>query len=117
MTNVRQSLLDMLEYLKHVREFTPEGWEVFAHDKKTQLAVIRAYEVIGEIVKRLPQIMRDANPQIDWRKLMGFRDFLAHNYNEIILEFVWAAVEDAPNLYAAIESLLRDLDATDSEVD
>lgn len=79
------------------------------HDQKTQYAVIRAYEVIGEIAKRLPQSLRDAHPEIDWRKLIGFRDFLAHNYEEIILEFVWAAVEDAPSVRAAVAALLASL--------
>ncbi len=65
-----------------ISRFTADGREVFIGDEKTQYAVIRAYEVVGEIVKRLPQSLREANPQIDWRKLVGFRDFLAHNYEE-----------------------------------
>jgi uncharacterized protein with HEPN domain len=76
--------------------------------------VVRAYEIIGEIAKRLPQALRDENPQIDWRRLMGFRDFLAHNYDEIILEFVWKAVEDLPNLRAAVEAVLVNLSSDDN---
>lgn len=53
----------------------------------TQFAVIRAYEVIGEIVKRLPQTFTDEYLDVNWRKLAGFRDFLAHNYDEIIIDF------------------------------
>lgn len=70
-----------------------------------QLAVIRVYEVIGEIVKRLPQTVRDDHPEVDWRKLAGFRDFLSHNYDEIILEFVWQAIDDLPDLRAKIEAV------------
>jgi len=73
------------------------------------MAVIRAYEVVGEIVKRLPQSLKDANPQINWKKLIGFRDFLAHNYEEVILQYVWNAVEDLPNLRAAVEAMLASL--------
>jgi uncharacterized protein with HEPN domain len=75
----------MLEYLDHVKDFTREGREVFMADRKTQMAVIRAYEVIGEIAKRLPDELREANPQIDWRRLVTFRDFLAHNYDRVVL--------------------------------
>jgi uncharacterized protein with HEPN domain len=99
-------LKDMLDHLDAVRDFTAEGREEFLLDRRTQMAVIRAYEVIGEIVKRLPQSLRDANPQINWKKLIGFRDFLVHNYEEVILQYVWNAVEDLPNLRAAVETML-----------
>ena len=102
-------LEDLLAHLQRIGQFTIEGHDAFLTDEKTQFAVIRAYEVIGEIVKRLPQSLLDANPQIRWRQLIGFRDFLAHNYDEVILEFVWKAVEDLPTLKAAIETLLSAL--------
>lgn len=102
-------LKDSLDHLDAVREFTLDGREKFLLDRRTQMAVIRAYEVIGKIVKRLPQSLKDENPQIDWRKLIGFRDFLAHNYEEVILQFVWNAVEDLPNLRAAVETMLASL--------
>jgi uncharacterized protein with HEPN domain len=59
--------------------------------------------------------LRDANPQISWRQLIGFRDFLAHNYEEVILEFVWKAVEDLPNLRAAIEDMLSQFSDDDTQ--
>ncbi len=102
-------LNDLLSHIRQIEAFTIDGRDSFMHDVKTQFAVIRAYEVIGEIAKRLPQSLKDSNPQVDWRKLIGFRDFLAHNYEEIILEFVWNAVVDLPNLRVAIEALLNKL--------
>jgi uncharacterized protein with HEPN domain len=90
----RDYLQDMLQYLDDVKAFTVDGREMFIHDRKTQLAVIRAYEVIGEIAKRLPESLREANPQIDWRRLINFRDFLAHNYERVLLNNLWAAIED-----------------------
>jgi uncharacterized protein with HEPN domain len=101
----RDYLRDMLDYLSRIERYTQSGSEAFHSDEKTQDAVIRCYEVIGEIVKRLPQTFRDEHPQVDWRTLAGFRDFLSHNYDEIILEFVWQAIEDLPALRAAIQTL------------
>lgn len=102
-------LRDLLATLERIRKFTADGQDTFLHDEKTQYAVIRAYEVVGEIAKRLPDSLRDAHPQVNWRRLIGFRDFLAHNYEEIILEFVWKAVEDLPNLQTMIDNLLSEL--------
>lgn len=109
MKDIAPYLKDLLSHLQMVKDFTAEGRNAFLQDTKTQFAVIRAYEVIGEIVKRLPATFRDANPQIDWRRLIGFRDFLAHNYEEVILAFVWNAVEDLPNLSGAIEAIIAKL--------
>ena len=106
---------DLLAHVQRISQFTVEGKDTFLKDAKTQFAVIRAYEVIGEIAKRLPQSLRDSNPSINWRRLIGFRDFLAHNYEEVILEFVWKAVEDLPNLQAAIEVLLAARTSDDTE--
>ena len=111
---VREYLHDLLQELDDVRDFTAEG-KTALQDVKTRKAVIRSYEVVGEIVKRLPETFRDENPQIDWRKLAGFRNYLAHNYDEIILEFVWDAVEDLPNLRAAVQSILDDLPEEDGD--
>jgi uncharacterized protein with HEPN domain len=102
-------LRDMLAYLDKAAAFTRDGRDAFFADEMAQLAIIRVYEVIGEIAKRLPQELRAANPQINWRKLAGFRDFLSHNYDEIILAFVWQAIEDLPTLRAAVQALLENL--------
>lgn len=106
---VKPYLQELLAELNDIADFTVAGREVFRSDRRTQKAVIRSYEVIGEIVKRIPQDIRDTNPQVDWRKLAAFRDFLAHNYDDVILKNIWEAVEDLPNLKAKVEAVLNSL--------
>jgi uncharacterized protein with HEPN domain len=79
----RDYLEDLLQELDDVAAFTVDGEAAFMNDVKTQKAVIRSYELAGEICKRLPVELRAANPQIEWHKLITFRDFLAHNYELI----------------------------------
>lgn len=110
-------LRDLLAELADIAAFTANGREAFASDRMAQKAVIRSYEVIGEIVKRVPPEIRQTNPQIDWRKLAGFRDFLAHNYDIIIFGNVWSAVEDLPHLRTAVETLLRTVEAGEARPD
>lgn len=106
-------LSDILAYLDKAQRFTQAGQEVFYSDEMAQLAVIRVYEVIGEIVKRLPEALKTRHPQVDWRQLAGFRDFLAHNYDEIILEFLWTAIQDLPRLKMQILSIFASLPSED----
>lgn len=85
----RDYLLDCLEYLNDILTFRAGlDEESFSSNRKTQLAVIRAFEVIGEIIKRVPQNMLDTQPHIDWRALKGFRDILIHQYDNIDLTIV-----------------------------
>ncbi len=102
-------LRDLLRELDDIAAFTAAGRAAFMADVKTQKAVIRSYEVVGEICKRFPDEWRASHPQIDWRKLVTFRDFLAHNYEIIALRYIWQAVEDLPHLRAAVEVLLVDI--------
>lgn len=103
--------------LADISAFTADGREAFAANRMAQKAVIRSYEIIGEIVKRIPPEIRQANPQIDWRKLAGFRDFLTHNYDRVIFGNIWSAVEDLPNLQSAVETLLKTVEANESHSD
>ncbi len=110
-------LHDLLAELADIAAFTSNGREAFARDRMAQKAVIRSYEVIGEIVKRMSPEIRQSNPQIDWRKLAGFRDFLAHNYDVVILGNIWSAIEDLPNLKATVEALLQTVESAETDAD
>jgi uncharacterized protein with HEPN domain len=105
---------DMLRELDDITAFTADGAAAFLADLKTQKAVIRSYEVTGEIAKRLPTELRNTHPNVPWRRLITFRDFLAHNYDEIALRYIWEAVEDVPNLRRALEALLAELDEAET---
>jgi uncharacterized protein with HEPN domain len=105
MRTVQQYLTDLIEQLELIETFTLEGGEHFLEDQKTQYAVIRAYEVIGEIVKRLPVDLLAAHSDVDWQQLKGFRDFLIHNYHRVTPARIWDAVEDLPNLKSTVKAM------------
>ena len=52
----------------------------FQRDEKTRDAVLRNLEVIGEAAKRIPDDIRALHPGIDWRRIAGLRDVIAHAY-------------------------------------
>ncbi|HTY25763.1 MAG TPA: DUF86 domain-containing protein [Desulfomonilaceae bacterium] len=85
----RLYLDDMLGSCRKIREFT-EGmsFEEFKRDVKTQDAVIRNFEVIGEAANRLPDEIKDLYKDIEWAKIIGFRNILIHEYFGVKLETV-----------------------------
>lgn len=64
-------------------------YAAFANDDRTQDAVIRNLEIIGEAAKRLPEEVKSNSPQIPWRLVCGMRDVVAHGYFGVSLRVVW----------------------------
>ncbi len=75
----------------------------FVNDEKTVDAVIRNLEIIGEAAKNLPSEARDLCPEIEWRKIAGLRDILAHAYFGIDMDILWNVVQvKVPELLKAL---------------
>jgi len=101
--NPHLRLLDVIEACERLQGYIlgmrAEGFE---HDLKTQDAVIRMFEIIGEAVKSLPEEWTGTEPDVPWRQIAGFRDVLAHAYFGIDPTVVWtAATSKVPLLVKA----------------
>ena len=108
------TLVDVVQHARLMLELL-NGYDRdrFLADIRTQLAVTRLFESLGEAVKRLSPSFRDQHPGVPWREITGMRDFLIHSCDRIDLNRVWdAAIEDIPRLLVVIEPQLP---STDSE--
>ena len=88
-------------YLKHIQdsikqilEYTHEGKNDFLIDRKTQDAVVRNLEIIGEAVKNISPDLKLRYPQLPWQSMAGMRDKLIHEYFGVDLDLVWSVVEN-----------------------
>ncbi len=92
--SMRLYLEDILTSCAKVKRYT-QGmtFEDFQRDERTYDAVVRNLQIVGEAVKNIPQEMRAKYPEVEWRKIAGLRDILAHAYFSIEDEIVWDVVE------------------------
>jgi uncharacterized protein with HEPN domain len=90
--------------------------EEFHADQKTQDAVVRNLEIIGEAVKQVPDDIRQLAPGIEWRKIAGLRDILIHQYFGVDLDILWEiTASHVPELAARISDLLKRIAAAESD--
>lgn len=68
--------------------------ESFAQDAMRIDAVIRNLEVIGEATKLIPESIRSKYPSVEWKKIAGLRDILAHHYFEVDLDIIWDVLQN-----------------------
>ena len=86
---------DMLDAIEKGISFVEElNLSEFSSDDKTQFAVIRAIEIIGEASKKIPNEIKSQYSEIPWKEISGMRDKLIHDYFGINIEVVWKTVEE-----------------------
>src|SRR3546814_9126145 len=66
----------------------------FLGDIRTQDAVVRNLEILGEAAKRLSPEFRAHHPQIEWSQIAGMRDRLIHHSFGVNWEIVWNVVQE-----------------------
>lgn len=113
----RVYLAHILERAERIDAYVRDGEAAFMRDTKTQDAVIRNFEVIGEAAKRVPPEYRAAHPSIPWQLMAGFRDVLIHGYEGVDLGRVWiTATRDLPLVQGAILAILPPLEQLEREL-
>jgi len=110
MKDDRVYLLHIRDAIQSILEYTSSGKDHFFADRKTQDAVVRNLEIIGEATKRMSAALKAAHPDISWKPIAGMRDKLVHDYFGVNLQLVWDVVaRDLPHLKVKVAQLLEEL--------
>lgn len=110
MSKDKETLLNhVLEAIKKIELYTEDiSQEEFRNDIKTQDAVIRRLEIIGEAIKNLPEDFKEENKESIWEGGAEMRDILIHQYFGVDLEIIWNTVNQTlPELKENIEDIKK----------
>jgi uncharacterized protein with HEPN domain len=103
-------LRDIEEAINRISAYTRGiTYEEFLRDTKTQDAVVRNVEIIGEAVKNLSEELRQRRADIPWKNMAGARDRLIHGYFGVSFDIVWEIVSnELPLLRESLKKLLNE---------
>ena len=106
----RHALESIIESIDKVNSYI-KGFsnpDQFNDDQLSFDAVLMNFIIIGEMVAKLSEDCKDSHPSIEWLKIKGFRNLVAHNYFGIDAEEVWQIVKnDLPALRKNIKKILQ----------
>ena len=89
-------LSDILEASRRIMAYGESmSYQQFSVDTKTQDAVIRNFEIIGEAAKNISPAMKDKYQEVAWSDLAKLRDKLIDHYFGIKLDIVWIIIEES----------------------
>ena len=95
---------DIISFTKGIKFFD------FEKDKKIRYAVERQMMVIGEAANHVSDKMKLENSDIEWSKIVGMRNILAHEYGEVLTSRVWiTAQNNIPELLKRLKDILKSL--------
>ncbi|MBA3052975.1 MAG: DUF86 domain-containing protein [Candidatus Omnitrophica bacterium] len=94
MKDDRFFIRSILEDLARIRKFIDGlNYAGFKKDNKTQYAVFKAFENIGEAVKNISADLRQRHKKVPWKEIAGLRDKLIHGYFGIEEKIIWTAAK------------------------
>jgi len=103
----KQQLDDILQAISFIREYVKDmDYKAFEADRKTQDAVIRNLEIIGEAARTVPDEVRNKAAELEWHKIIALRNILIHEYLGVNLKILWDVIQ---NKLDAVESTCRRL--------
>lgn len=102
-------LESILEAIDRIIEYTAgiNSADDFDKDYRNFDATMMNFVVIGEMIDKISDVFKKKHPEIEWVKIKGFRNIVAHDYFGIDAEEVWQIIKTKiPTLKSDIKLLL-----------
>ncbi|MEI7434990.1 MAG: DUF86 domain-containing protein [Methanomicrobiales archaeon] len=82
-------------------------YEEFLQDVKTQDAVLRNIQVMGDAATNISPEICLLYQDIDWKYIVGMRNLITHRYFDVDLWILWTTItEDLPRLERQLKTII-----------
>ncbi len=110
----RQRLHDMIEAIAAIERYIAgKDLDEFRRDPMLRDAVERNLERLSEASRHVPDELKALRRDTPWRAIADIGNVLRHAYDRVSERIVWnTLVNDLPPLKSAVETLLRQIEAT-----
>jgi uncharacterized protein with HEPN domain len=101
-------LFDMVEVGKKILVYIQQkNYEDFLRDDLLKDAIERNLTIFGEAARKLSEQFKGENPDIPWRRIIGLRNILVHEYEDIDYDEIWEIITiHLPILVLRLEALM-----------
>jgi len=109
LTKDRHCLESIIEATDRITDYTSniKSADDFNSDNKAFDATMMNFVVIGEMIDKISEDFKRGHPEIEWIKIKGFRNIIAHDYFGIDAEEVWQIIKNKiPILKSDVNHLL-----------
>ncbi len=97
----------ILEAIERIEKYASRGEQVFLKDELVQSWIVSHLQIIGEASRALSPAFRKKCPEIPWKKIVGMRNIIVHDYFQIDAKIVWSVVEsELPTLNEGVKKIL-----------
>ena len=101
---------DMIDFCDKALSYTSGmDFDTFVANELIYDATLHNLQLIGEAATRIPNHVRQAYPDIQWRDIIGTRNRLAHSYLTISNNIIWNIIQnDIPDLQPKLRKILQE---------
>jgi uncharacterized protein with HEPN domain len=110
LTKDQHCLESILEAIDRIIEYTSgiNNADDFNNDYRNFDATMMNFVVLGEMIDKISDEFKRKHSEIEWTKIKGFRNLVAHDYFGIDAEEVWQIIKTKiPTLKSDIKLLLE----------
>jgi uncharacterized protein with HEPN domain len=106
----RQRIEDIVQCVRRIDAYISGMTQTaFEADEKTQDAVLRNLELVGEAARHIPKEIELRYSAVPWGEMRAQRNLLIHTYHRVDLSLVWTTITtDLPPLLQSLEAMLAD---------
>lgn len=110
MRDTSEQLRRIQNAITKIAGYVKKGRTKFDKEEEVRLSIIHHLQTISEAAQSIAQDFKNRHPEIPWKQMLSFRDFLTFYYIEVDRDNLWGiATQDIPDLKSKIDSALDEL--------